>query len=103
MNKIFDLINKEKERQQDTIELIASENITGFFDPGWGYGKKGEIKGSKGKLEIRTQENITVFNEQPICLIEYFENLDIPEKPYGFSRNNYHGQNKPKLAKYFKE
>jgi len=28
MTEIFDLINKEKERQQNTIELIASENIT---------------------------------------------------------------------------
>jgi len=28
MTQIFDLIEKEKERQQNTIELIASENIT---------------------------------------------------------------------------
>jgi dCTP deaminase len=94
-----------------SAEMIPSNHMigelrahyAGFFDPGWGYGKKGEIKGAKGTLEIRAHENITVYDAQPICLIEYFENLEIPKKPYGYSNNNYQGQNKPKLAKYFKE
>jgi len=94
-----------------SAEMIPSNHMigelrahyAGFFDPGWGFGQKGEIKGAKGTLEIRTHENITVYDSQPICLIEYFENIQEPEKPYGFSGNNYQGQNKPKLAKYFKE
>lgn len=72
-------------------------HYAGFFDPGWGA-----EKGAAGVLEIRPHETLTVYDGQPICLVEYFENDSIPQKLYGFSGNNYHLQQGPKLAKYFR-
>jgi len=77
-------------------------HYAGFFDPGFGYGQKGEIKGNNGTLEIRPHENILVFDGQPICLIEFFKNKEQPINYYGSLGNNYQVQNKPKLAKFFK-
>lgn len=76
-------------------------HYAGFFDPGFGYGKKGEKKGTIAVLEVRPHETITIYDGQPICLMEFFRNTGIPEKPYGWSGNNYAEQTGPKLAKFF--
>ncbi len=72
-------------------------HYAGFFDPGFG----GEL-GSTGVLEIRPHETLTVYDGQPICLIEIFENKKRPSISYGENGSNYQGQVGPKLAKYFK-
>lgn len=77
-------------------------HYAGFFDPGWGFGKNGEIKGANGTLEVRPHEDVTIYDSQPICLIEFFKNKEQPINYYGSVGNNYQGQNKPKLAKFFK-
>ncbi len=77
-------------------------HYAGFFDPGFGYGKDGEIKGSAGVLEIRPHETLTVYDKQPICLLEYYRNHQPPKTSYGFKGNHYQGQRGPKLAKFFK-
>jgi len=77
-------------------------HYAGFFDPGFGYGKNGEIKGSAGVLEVRPHETITVSDKQPICLLEYYKNIKTPKINYGSKGNHYQGQDKPKLAKFFK-
>ncbi|MFW6230605.1 MAG: 2'-deoxycytidine 5'-triphosphate deaminase domain-containing protein [Nanoarchaeota archaeon] len=90
-------------------EMIPFSNLigelrvhyAGFFDPGFGYGEYGEIRGRQGVLEIRPHEDITVYDGQPICLMEFYKNTKIPDKGYGFSGNNYHKQEGPQLAKYF--
>ena len=41
------------------------------------------------------------FVGQPICLMEFFHNSRLPDKPYGFSGNNYSNQQGPQLAKFF--
>mmetsp|Transcript_13023 Transcript_13023/g.33244 ORF Transcript_13023/g.33244 Transcript_13023/m.33244 type:complete len:448 (-) Transcript_13023:710-2053(-) len=84
---------------QHVGELRA--HYAGFFDPGFGYGRAGEVKGTVGVLEVRPHETITVYDGQPICLMEFFNNADIPARPYGHAANNYHRQTGPKLAKYF--
>ena len=50
---------------------------------------------------MRPHETITIYDGQPICLMEFFCNSSPPAEPYGFVDNNYQGQHGPKLAKYF--
>ena len=78
-------------------------HYAGFFDPGFGYGAEGERKGTVAVLEVRPHETITIYDGQPICLMEFFKNTARPAKPYGYSGNNYAEQCGPKLAKYFSE
>lgn len=78
-------------------------HYAGFFDPGFGYGKNGELLGSAGVLEIRPHETLTVYDRQPICLFEYYKNHAHPKTTYGFKGNHYQGQTKPKLSKHFRE
>ncbi len=72
-------------------------HYAGFFDPGFGIDG-----GAHGVLEIRPHETISVYDGQPICLIEVFCNEGIPSVAYGSAGNNYQGQTGPRLAKYFK-
>lgn len=72
-------------------------HYAGFFDPGFG-----SKFGCSAVLEVRPHETITIFDGQPICLMDFFENSSLPDKLYGDNKNNYQNQNGPKLAKYFK-
>ncbi len=93
-----------------SAEMIPIANIlgdlrvhyAGFFDPGFGYRPDGETNGNAGVLEIRPYETLTVYDGQPICLMEFFENIGTPKKLYGFAGNNYGIQKGPRLSKYFK-
>lgn len=76
-------------------------HYAGFFDPGFGFGRSGEIKGTVGVLEVRPHETVTIFDGQPICLIEYFKNTSKPSVVYGDAGNSYQSQRGAKLAKYF--
>jgi dCTP deaminase len=73
-------------------------HYAGFFDPGFG----GDC-GAVGVLEIRPHETLTVYHEQPICLMEFYWNTEIPKVCYGDAGNNYQMQEGPRLAKYFKK
>ena len=84
---------------QHVGELRA--HYAGFFDPGFGYGLKGEVRGTIGVLEVRPHETITIYDGQPICLMEFFRNLAVPRVPYGQAGNHYQSQTGPRLAKYF--
>ena len=87
---------------QHVGELRA--HYAGFFDPGFGYGREGEVKGTVGVLEVRPHETITVYDGQPICTMEFFRNTrPSPERPYGFGtiQSNYADQCGPKLSKIF--
>eukprot|EP01065_Artemidia_motanka_P028920 TRINITY_DN346_c0_g2_i2.p1 TRINITY_DN346_c0_g2~~TRINITY_DN346_c0_g2_i2.p1 ORF type:complete len:380 (+),score=64.86 TRINITY_DN346_c0_g2_i2:79-1218(+) len=77
-------------------------HYAGFFDPGFGYGEKGEVKGREAVLEVRPHETVTVFDGQPICLMKFLRNDGPVKKPYGSATNHYHDQTGPQLAKYFR-
>lgn len=77
-------------------------HYAGFFDPGFGYGESGEIKGTVGVLEVRPHETIRVYDGQSICLMDFFHTTRIPDKVYGEAGNHYQNQKGPRLAKYFK-
>ncbi len=106
-NKFYILYTKENIRVPMThsVEMIPFSHhvgelrahYAGFFDPGFG----GEF-GATGVLEIRPHETLTVYDGQPICLIEINKNKEIPTVSYGENGSNYQGQIGPKLAKYFK-
>jgi deoxycytidine triphosphate deaminase len=56
-------------------------HYAGFFDPGFGYGRAGEVCGTIGVLEVRPHETISIYDGQPICLMEFFRNSSSPERP----------------------
>lgn len=106
-DRFYIVITKEKIRVpgEYSMEMVPFFHLVGelrahyagFFDPGWGCDD-----GAIAVLEIRPHETLTVYDGQPICLVEYFNNKDIPKNLYGNAGNNYHLQTGPRLAKYFK-
>lgn len=74
-------------------------HYAGFFDPGFGF----KIKGNQAVLEVRPHENLIVYDNQPICIMQYYPNRAKPKKVYGKAGNSYSKQKKVRLAKYFKE
>lgn len=77
-------------------------HYAGFFDPGWGYGKKGEGKGRPITLEVRPFEDVVIFHGQPIGKVRFEKMISIPEIHYDQKGSNYLSQSGPKLAKQFK-
>lgn len=80
-------------------------HYAGFFDPGFGYGLKGEILGTPAVLEIRPYDNNFVVRDgQPICKMTCVKMTEIPDMVYGAGNIGSHYQNQrgPKLSKHFK-
>jgi dCTP deaminase len=71
-----------------------SVHYAGFFDPGFGYGTSGEIKGTRAVLEVRAHEvPILLEDRQMVGRINYFRMAGIPEKIYGLGIGScYQGQ-----------
>jgi dCTP deaminase len=78
-------------------------HYAGFFDPGFGYGEHGEIKGRRAVLEVRSFDNNFIFRDgQPICQMG-FEKL-IEKSRFIYSEkigSHYANQSGPKLSKHF--
>lgn len=78
-------------------------HYAGYFDPGWGLGPDGSLKGAPAVLEIRPfEDNLVIRDGQPICKIKFERMADIPEVVYGQAGSNYLNQRGPKLSKHFK-
>ncbi len=79
-------------------------HYAGFIDPGWGYGKEGEVNGRPLTLEVRPFEDMVVRHKQAIAKIKYERMSEIPEVLYDVvSTSNYTSQSKAKLSKHFTE
>ncbi len=81
-------------------------HYAGFFDPGFGYGKEGEIKGTPGVLEVRVYEDDFILRPgQPVCKIVYDRLKNPSEIIYGTGelKSNYSEQRGPRLAKFFRQ
>ena len=77
-------------------------HYAGFFDPGFGYGEHGEIKGSTAVFEARVRDvHMEVRDGQTFCNIVFERMSMVPDRSYG-AQSNYQGQTTPKLAKQFK-
>ncbi|MFW5704503.1 MAG: 2'-deoxycytidine 5'-triphosphate deaminase domain-containing protein [Nanoarchaeota archaeon] len=81
----------------------ARAHYAGFFDPGFGYGRNGELRGTIGVLEVRPYTTSVIKDGQAICGMRMYKNKDIPQTLYGSAGNNYAKQTGPKLAKFFKD
>ncbi|HEY4499503.1 MAG TPA: 2'-deoxycytidine 5'-triphosphate deaminase [Candidatus Paceibacterota bacterium] len=78
-------------------------HYAGFIDPGWGYGKDGELRGLPLVLEIRSfDENLIIQHGQPICKLKYERLRSIPSSVYGETGSNYVKQVGVLLSKHFR-
>lgn len=87
-------------------DIAAGEfrsHYAGFFDPGFGYGKNGTIKGTPAVLEVLPHETVILRHRQPVCKMIYERLLAVPERVYGVDiKSNYDKQEGPQLSKHFK-
>jgi dCTP deaminase len=79
-------------------------HYAGFFDPGFGYDRRGRRHGSKAALEVRARDvSFMVEHRQPICKLAFERMLEPPDVLYGEDLgSNYQGQ-ETMLSKHFVE
>lgn len=112
--EFYILASKEKIRIPTgyAAELVPFEagsgelrtHYAGFFDPGFGYGTNGEMKGTKAVLEVRAHDiPFMIADGQTICKFNFEKMASRPEKLYGTEiGSSYQGQG-IKLSKHFKD
>ena len=64
-------------------------HYAGFVDPGWGYGRSGELKGRRLVLELRPFEDIVLRDRQPVTKIRYASLASLPATLYDTLDSNY--------------
>lgn len=92
------------------VEMVAYDihsgefrsHYAGFFDPGFGYGKEGEIKGTPAVLEVDPHEDVIIRHGQPICKMVYETMIKAPDRIYGVDlKSHYMHQRGPQLGRVF--
>ncbi len=79
-------------------------HYAGFFDPGFGYGTRGEIKGTKAVLEVRAHEvPILLEDGQEVGRLTYLKMADRPLKLYGEGIGSSYQQQGLALSKQFRK
>lgn len=107
------LVSREKVRVPPTFaaEMVPFDpsfgelrvHYAGFFDPGFGYGKVGEIPGTRAVLEVRAHEvPVLVEDGQVIGRLLYSPMMGLPEKVYGVSIGSSYQKQGLMLSKQFK-
>jgi dCTP deaminase len=77
-------------------------HYAGYFDPGWGLGPDGALKGAPGVMEVRSpMDDISLQDGQSICKMSFERMAGVPDILYG-TKSNYLYQRGPKLSKHFK-
>jgi dCTP deaminase len=93
------------------VEMVAYDihsgefrsHYAGFFDPGFGFGRRGEVLGTPAVLEVETHEDVIMRHGQPICKMVYEPLLKDPERIYGVDLpSHYMHQRGPQLGRHFK-
>jgi dCTP deaminase len=80
-----------------------SVHYAGFFDPAFGYGAHGEIKGTKAVLEVRAHEvPILLEHEQTVGRLTYLKMAATPDKVYGQAIGSSYQQQGLALSKQFR-
>ena len=111
--EFYILSSKEKIRVPPTYaaEMVAYEagsgelrtHYAGFFDPGFGYGMKGEVNGTKAVLEVRAHDvPFMIADGQSFCKIFYENMSEMPEKVYGPKIGSSYQYQSITLSKQFK-
>ncbi len=88
------------------FETTAGEfraHYAGFFDPGFGFGRVGELQGTPAVLEVRPYDDDLVLRHgQPICKMAYERLCGPTDRIYGEGEvNHYAHQRGPRLSRYF--
>ena len=80
-----------------------SVHYAGFFDPGFGYGAGGEIKGTKAVLEVRAHEvPLLLEDRQIVGRLIYHRMANAPDKLYGQAIGSSYQQQGLALSKQFR-
>jgi dCTP deaminase len=80
-----------------------SVHYAGFFDPGFGFGAEGEIKGTRAVLEVRAHEvPILLEDKQIVGRLTYYKMANAPEKVYGHGIGSSYQQQGLALSKQFR-
>jgi dCTP deaminase len=92
----------------DTRSGDHRAHYAGYFDPGWGFGPKGILKGAPAVMEVRSPMDDIVFRHgQPICKMTFEQMYRRPSIVYGGRKgrtgSHYLSQRGPKLSKHFKQ
>ena len=78
-------------------------HYAGFFDPGFGFGSSGEIRGTKAVLEVRAYEvPILLEDNDVVGRLHYYPMAAITEKIYGKSIGSSYQEQGLALSKQFK-
>ncbi|NJK89117.1 MAG: 2'-deoxycytidine 5'-triphosphate deaminase [Myxococcales bacterium] len=87
----------------DTSAGEFRAHYAGFFDPGFGYGEAGEVRGTPAVLEVRPYEDdLIVRHRQPVCQMAYERVTALPDALYGVGvQSHYAHQRGPRLSKFF--
>ncbi len=94
------------------VEMVAYDihsgefrsHYAGFFDPGFGYGRDGEVKGTPAVLEVDPHEDVIIRHGQPICKMVYESMIKQPERIYGVHLgSHYMHQRGPQLGRLFSD
>ena len=92
-------------------EMVAYEaacgelrtHYAGFFDPGFGYGARGEIKGTQVVLEVRPHDvPFLIHDGQTFFKVVYDRMSSAPEQLYGVGLGSSYQQQALTLSKHFK-
>ena len=79
-------------------------HYAGFFDPGFGFGEKGEIKGTNAVLEVRAHEvPILLEDGREIGRLVYHKMAGKPARVYGAGIGSSYQQQHLSLSKQFKK
>ena len=80
-----------------------SVHYAGFFDPGFGYGTAGEIKGTRAVLEVRAHEvPILLEDRQIVGRLVYHRMANAPDKLYGQAIGSSYQKQGLALSKQFR-
>jgi dCTP deaminase len=79
-------------------------HYAGFFDPGFGYSRDAQARGSRAALEVRARDvSFMVEHRQPVCKLAFERMAEEPDVLYGEDvGSNYQGQ-ETMLSKHFAE
>ncbi len=111
--EFYILASKERIRVPSgyAAEMVAYEaacgelrtHYAGFFDPGFGYGSKGELNGTQVVLEVRPHDvPFLIHDGQTFFKVVYDKMMDVPTHLYGSGLGSSYQRQTLTLSKHFK-
>ncbi|MFP5318229.1 MAG: 2'-deoxycytidine 5'-triphosphate deaminase [Acidimicrobiia bacterium] len=77
-------------------------HYAGFFDPGFGYDRARQLRGSRATLEVRAHDvPFMVEHRQPVCKLSFDRMLEPPHSLYGEEIGSHYQSQRVTLSKHF--